>query len=54
MITLALTSMQSYLRLRPDRVAMQDASAQTALLQFMLAGMNKTAVPTTGASFDLN
>ena len=28
----------SYLRLRPDRVAMQDATAQMAILQFMLAG----------------
>ena len=33
--------------LRPDRVAMQDATAQMALLQFMLAGRNETAVPTT-------
>jgi aconitase A len=30
-----------------DRLAMQDASAQTAILQFMLAGMDKTAVPST-------
>jgi len=30
-----------------DRVAMQDASAQMALLQFMLSGMKITAVPTT-------
>lgn len=36
---------QAYLKLRPDRVAMQDASAQTALLQFMTTGMNETAVP---------
>jgi len=33
--------------LRPDRVAMQDATAQMAILQFMTAGMPKTAVPTT-------
>lgn len=33
--------------LRPDRVAMQDATAQMALLQFMLAGKKKTAKPTT-------
>ena len=33
--------------LRPDRVAMQDATAQMAVLQFMLAGRNETAVPTT-------
>ena len=29
---------EAYLALRPDRVAMQDATAQMALLQFMLAG----------------
>ncbi len=38
---------QSYVELRPDRVAMQDATAQMALLQFMLAGRGATAVPTT-------
>ncbi len=38
---------ESYLLLRPDRVAMQDATAQMALLQFMLAGRGRTAVPTT-------
>jgi aconitate hydratase len=38
---------KSYLMLRPDRVAMQDATAQMALLQFMLAGRDRTAVPTT-------
>ncbi|MEO8447035.1 MAG: aconitate hydratase [bacterium] len=32
---------------RPDRVAMQDATAQMALLQFMSAGIPKVAVPTT-------
>jgi aconitate hydratase len=37
----------SYLKLRPDRVACQDATAQMALLQFMSAGINTTAVPTT-------
>src|SRR5262245_44615815 len=37
----------SYVGLHPDRVAMQDATAQMALLQFMLAGKNETAVPTT-------
>ena len=37
----------SYLSLHPDRVAMQDATAQMALLQFMLAGRDSTAVPTT-------
>jgi len=33
--------------LKPDRVAMQDATAQMALLQFINAGMKTTAVPTT-------
>ena len=37
----------SYLRLRPDRVACQDATAQMALLQFMSAGLPKVTVPTT-------
>ena len=37
----------SYLQLRPDRVAMQDATAQMALLQFMLAGREQVAIPTT-------
>ncbi len=38
---------RSYILLRPDRVAMQDATAQMALLQFMQAGRDKVAVPTT-------
>ncbi|TPX37563.1 3-isopropylmalate dehydratase [Synchytrium microbalum] len=38
---------KSYLKLRPDRVACQDATAQMALLQFMSAGMPTVAVPTT-------
>ena len=38
---------KSFLDLHPDRVAMQDATAQMALLQFMLAGKPTTAVPTT-------
>lgn len=38
---------KSYVDLWPDRVAMQDATAQMALLQFMHAGMKSTAVPTT-------
>jgi aconitate hydratase A / 2-methylisocitrate dehydratase len=42
-----LRSGESYLMLRPDRVAMQDATAQMALLQFMLAGRQSVAVPTT-------
>ncbi|CAE6434862.1 unnamed protein product, partial [Rhizoctonia solani] len=37
----------SYLKLRPDRAACHDATAQMALLQFMLAGMPTTAAPTT-------
>lgn len=38
---------KSFLLLKPDRVAMQDATAQMALLQFMSAGVGQTAVPTT-------
>jgi len=38
---------KAYVALRPDRVALQDATAQMALLQFMLAGMDRAAVPTT-------
>lgn len=38
---------ESYVDFRPDRVAMQDATAQMALLQFMQAGKSKVAVPTT-------
>ncbi len=37
----------SYLLLKPDRLAMQDATAQMALLQFMLAGRESAAVPST-------
>jgi len=36
-----------YVELSPDRVAMQDATAQMALLQFMSAGKKTTAVPST-------
>jgi len=35
------------LRLRPDRVAMQDATAQMAILQFMQANISQTKVPST-------
>ncbi len=42
-----LTRGQSFLELWPDRVAMQDATAQMALLQFMLAGRDESAVPAT-------
>ena len=38
---------QSYAEFTPDRVAMQDATAQMALLQLMLSGRKKTAVPST-------
>eukprot|EP00122_Pirum_gemmata_P007277 Pgem_evm1s6675 len=38
---------ETYLKLSPDRVAMQDASAQMALLQFMIAKLGKTAVPSS-------
>ncbi len=37
----------SYVDLRPDRVAMQDATAQMAWLQFMTAGLDEVQVPTT-------
>jgi len=37
----------SYVDFAPDRVAMQDATAQMALLQFMQAGKKQTAVPST-------
>jgi aconitate hydratase len=37
----------TYNDLRPDRVAMQDATAQMALLQFMTAGLPRVAVPAT-------
>lgn len=56
---------KEYVLFNPDRVAMQDATAQMALLQFMNAGIDRTAVPSTvhcdhliqanvGASEDLN
>jgi aconitate hydratase len=56
---------KSYVDFAPDRVAMQDATAQMALLQFMSAGRPKVAVPSTvhcdhlitakvGAADDLN
>lgn len=37
----------SYVDFQPDRVAMQDATAQMALLQFMQAGRDQVAVPST-------
>lgn len=42
-----ITRGSSFLQLRPDRVAMQDATAQMAILQFMLAGKDEAAVPST-------
>lgn len=56
---------KNYVDFAPDRVAMQDATAQMALLQFMQAGRPKVAVPSTvhcdhliqakdGATTDLN
>jgi aconitate hydratase len=38
---------EDYVDFNPDRVAMQDATAQMALLQFMQAGKSKVAVPST-------
>src|SRR5476649_2427540 len=38
---------KSFVLLRPDRVAMQDATAQMALLQFMQSGRKSTAVSAT-------
>lgn len=38
---------EDYVNFRPDRVAMQDATAQMALLQFMNAGKQTSAVPAT-------
>jgi len=42
-----LTRGVDYADFRPDRVAMQDATAQMAVLQFMNAGRSKVAVPTS-------
>jgi len=38
---------EDYVYFAPDRIAMQDATAQMAILQFMLSGRDKVAVPTT-------
>ncbi len=38
---------KSYLKLRPDRVAMQDATAQMAMLQFISSGIPEVQVPST-------
>lgn len=45
--TSALERGVDYVNFRPDRVAMQDATAQMALLQFMTCGRDKVAVPST-------
>jgi aconitate hydratase A / 2-methylisocitrate dehydratase len=45
--TIGLHRGADYADYRPDRVAMQDATAQMALLQFMTAGLPRVAVPTT-------
>ena len=42
-----MTRGESYLDFNPDRVAMQDATAQMAILQFMQTGMSQVAVPST-------
>ena len=62
--TAALEPGQSYLKVRPDRVMLQDVLGQTAMLQFRQTGRDRVAVPTTihcdhliqarrGARFDL-
>src|SRR5210317_2605367 len=38
---------KSYLHVRPDRVVLQDVLGQSAMLQFMMTGRKKVAVPTT-------
>ena len=45
--TKAFTRGKDYVDFAPDRIALQDATAQMALLQFMQAGKSKVAVPTT-------
>jgi aconitate hydratase len=45
--TTAYTRGKDYVDFAPDRIACQDATAQMALLQFMQAGKDKVAVPTT-------
>ncbi|NND62794.1 MAG: aconitate hydratase, partial [Flavobacteriaceae bacterium] len=45
--TKAYTRGKDYVDFAPDRIALQDATAQMALLQFMQAGKQKVAVPTT-------
>ena len=45
--TKAFTRAKDYVDFAPDRIALQDATAQMALLQFMQAGKPQVAVPTT-------
>lgn len=45
--TTAFKRGEDYVNFAPDRIALQDATAQMALLQFMQAGKPKVAVPTT-------
>src|SRR5215203_462558 len=45
--TVALNRGKDYVDFAPDRVAMQDATAQMALLQFSTCGRSKAAVPST-------
>jgi len=42
-----IESGKSYIFLRPDRVALQDVTGQTTILQFMQAGLKRTILPTT-------
>lgn len=46
-LTHEFTRGKDFVNFSPDRVAMQDATAQMALLQFMSAGISKVAVPST-------
>ena len=42
-----LDEVKNYVFLRPDRVALQDVTGQMVMLQFMLAGLKQTTLPTT-------
>ncbi len=46
-ITRAANKGKDYVNFNPDRVILQDATAQMTILQFMQAGKNRTAVPTS-------
>jgi hypothetical protein len=45
---------ETYLHLRPDRVAMQDATAQMAMLQFMSSGLDQVGILFSSPSFVLH